>query len=86
MAAFCACLDFASVLLKIDGEDCSNNNDNKIRQQRLRAGEGVPLLLIYFALFLQDKFKREVKGGRCSTGTFPKQKDLLDRKESVKAV
>lgn len=48
-------------------------------------GRGVPLLLIYFALFLQDKFKREVKGGRCSTGTFPKQKGLLDRKESVKA-
>lgn len=43
-------------------------------------GRRVPLLLIYFALLLQGKFKREVKGGRCSMGAFPKQKGLLDRK------
>lgn len=34
-------------------------------------GRRVPLLLIYFALLLQGKFKREVKGGRCSMGAFP---------------
>lgn len=43
-------------------------------------GRRVPFLLIYFALLLQGKFKREVKGGRCSMGAFPKQKGLLDRK------
>lgn len=39
---------FPSVLHKIISEDCNNNNKNL--QQRLRAGEGVPLFLIYFAL------------------------------------
>ena len=34
---------------------------------------------------MQGKFKREVKGRRCSMGAFPKQNGLLDRKESVKA-
>lgn len=38
---------FPSVLHKIISEDCNNN---KNLQQRLRAGERVPLFLIYFAL------------------------------------
>lgn len=80
MAAFCICPDFASVLHKIHSEDCNK----KYCSKDLGHGRGVPLLLIYFAL-LQGKFKRDVEGGRCSVGAFPKQKGLLDRKESVKA-
>lgn len=80
VAVSCTCLEFKVSSIKLIAEVASKKYHSK------DWGLGRAGASYLFCIVLQDKFKREVRGGRCSMGALPTQNAPWDRKESVKAL